>query len=223
MVYLVSSMTLYFVLAIIIHRCLLEFTRDQVKNAHRISNPGCYATGAQMALYPLVAQMDAHCSPTVFGVSGYSGAGTKPSPKNDPTYLKDNLIPYSLTNHIHEREVSHRLGRPIAFVPHVASWFQGISLTVSIPLAKSMTSQEILELFEEQYTGEKLVRIEKTGIPVVRDISGKHGVTLGGFQVDTTGRRAVIISNIDNLLKGAATQAIQVSVTMPRLGMQAIC
>ncbi|KAI9596153.1 Aspartate/glutamate/uridylate kinase [Syncephalis fuscata] len=188
---------------------LPEFTRDQVKDAKRISNPGCYATGAQMALYPLLAQMDANCCPTVFGVSGYSGAGTKPSPKNDPAYLKDNLIPYSLTNHIHEHEVSHRLGRPIAFIPHVASWFQGISLTVHVPLAKSMTSNEVLGLFEEQYAGEKLVCVEKMGIPVVRDISGKHGVRLGGFQVDASGRRAVIISNIDNLLKGAATQAVQ--------------
>ncbi|RKP26798.1 Aspartate/glutamate/uridylate kinase, partial [Syncephalis pseudoplumigaleata] len=188
---------------------LPEFTREQVHHARRISNPGCYATGAQMALHPLLSHMDAHSMPTVFGVSGYSGAGTKPSPKNDPAYLKDNLIPYSLTNHIHEREVSHRLGRPIAFMPHVASWFQGISLTVHVPLAKSMTSQDVLQQFEAQYAGEPLVRLEKTGVPVVRDISGKHGVTLGGFQVDATGRRAVIVATIDNLLKGAATQAVQ--------------
>jgi N-acetyl-gamma-glutamyl-phosphate reductase/acetylglutamate kinase len=164
-----------------------------------------------MALRPLVPYMDPHAMPTVFGVSGYSGAGTKPSPKNDVAYLKDNLIPYSLTNHIHEREVSHHIGRPIAFMPHVASWFQGISLTVHVPLAKTMTSDQVIELFEEQYAKEPLVKIVKTGDTVVRDISGKHGVRLGGFQVDATGRRVVIISTIDNLLKGAATQALQVS------------
>lgn len=64
--------------------------------------------------------------PTIFGVSGYSGAGTKPSPKNDVSLLTDNLIPYSLTDHVHEKEISTQLGVQVAFVPHVAVWFQGI-------------------------------------------------------------------------------------------------
>ena len=70
--------------------------REALRTATRISNPGCYATGSQLAIAPLVPYVSS--PPTVFGVSGYSGAGTKPSPKNDVNYLKDNLIPYSLTN-----------------------------------------------------------------------------------------------------------------------------
>ena len=103
-------------------------SRETLTKASRISNPGCYATAAQIAIAPLVPYLTG--SPTVFGVSGYSGAGTKPSPKNDVSQLKDNLMPYSLTDHIHEREIGTQLGVPVAFVPHVAVWFQGIHDTI---------------------------------------------------------------------------------------------
>lgn len=188
---------------------LPEFNRDNIKGATRIANPGCYATGAQMSLRPLVSLFDKHAAPTVFGVSGYSGAGTKPSPKNDPEFLRDNLIPYSLTNHIHEREVSYQLGTAVNFIPHVASWFQGIALTVNVPLNKTMTSNDIKSVFEEFYQGEQLVKVLESGEPLVRDNAGKHYVRIGGFNVHPEGRRAVITTTIDNLLKGAATQAVQ--------------
>lgn len=188
---------------------LPEFNRENIKGATRIANPGCYATGAQISLRPLVPFLDKHSAPTVFGVSGYSGAGTKPSNKNDPAYLKDNIVPYSLTNHIHEREVSYQLGTPVNFIPHVASWFQGIALTVNVPLSKTMTSQDIKSAFEEFYQGEQLVQVLESGEPLVRDNAGKHFVRVGGFNVHPDGRRAVITTTIDNLLKGAATQAVQ--------------
>ena len=131
--------------------------RSEVSQSKRISNPGCYATGSQLAIAPLVPYIDGQV--TVFGVSGYSGAGTKPSPQNDPANLKDNLLPYSLTGHIHEREISHHLGVPVAFIPHVASWFRGISLTVSIPLNKEFSSRDIRQIYQDRYAGEKLVKI----------------------------------------------------------------
>ena len=186
-------------------------SRKNIRDAKRISNPGCYATGSQLAIAPLLQLLDRDQMPTIFGISGYSGAGTKPSPKNDPTRLKDNLIPYSLTGHIHEREVSAKLGVQVGFMPHVASWFQGITLTVSIPLAPwtKLDHDSLSSHFKEFYRGEKLIEI-LDDIPEVRDISGKHGVRLGGFVVSKDGKRAVIVSNIDNLLKGAATQAVQV-------------
>ena len=101
--------------------------RSKISQATRISNPGCYATAAQVGLAPLVEFFGGQ--PTVFGVSGYSGAGTKPSPKNDVKHLTNNLIPYSLTDHIHEREISKQLGKDVAFIPHVAVWFQGIHVS----------------------------------------------------------------------------------------------
>lgn len=181
--------------------------RDTIAGAKKISNPGCYATAAQLAIAPLKNHIDG--LPTVFGVSGYSGAGTKPSKKNDVEYLRDNLVPYSLTDHIHEKEVSAQLGHPVAFVPHVAQWFQGISATVSIPIKqKSLSSRDIRNIYQERYAGEYLIKVSGEP-PVVRDIGGKHGSVVGGFAVNSAQDRVVVVATIDNLLKGAATQCLQ--------------
>src|SRR5512142_396156 len=87
---------------------LPELTRKAYKGEKRISNPGCYATAMQLAIAPLKDLLAA--PPVCFGVSGYSGAGTTPSDKNDPDKLRDNLMPYALTGHMHEKEASFRLG-----------------------------------------------------------------------------------------------------------------
>lgn len=181
--------------------------RTAIAQAKKISNPGCYATAAQVAIAPLVDYIAG--VPTVFGVSGYSGAGTKPSQKNDVEYLANNLVPYSLTDHIHEREVSSQLGTSVAFIPHVAQWFQGISATVSIPIKpKSLTAREVRNIYQERYQGEQLISVSGEA-PVVKDISGKHGVVVGGFAVNSAEDRVVVVATIDNLLKGAATQCLQ--------------
>lgn len=180
--------------------------RANIAKAKRIANPGCYATAAQIGIAPLLEFLGGQ--PTVFGVSGYSGAGTKPSPKNDVENLRDNFIPYSLTDHIHEREISSQLGTDVAFIPHVASWFQGIHQTISIPLNREMTSRDIRNIYQERYAGEKLIKV--TGeAPSVKTISGKHGVEVGGFGVHSSGKRVVVCAAIDNLLKGAATQCLR--------------
>ncbi|KAI8686253.1 Semialdhyde-dh domain-containing protein [Fusarium keratoplasticum] len=180
--------------------------RSNITQSTRISNPGCFATGSQLAIAPLLEHIEGQ--PVVFGVSGYSGAGTKPSPKNDVNLLKDNLIPYSLTGHIHEGEISRHLGTPVAFIPHVVSWFQGIHLTVNIPLNKTMTSRDIRQLYQDRYAGEKLIKVVGEA-PLVKDISKKHGVEIGGFAVDKTGKRVIVCATIDNLNKGASTQCLQ--------------
>ncbi|KAK4634910.1 hypothetical protein CLAFUW4_00682 [Fulvia fulva] len=183
--------------------------RNKIASATRISNPGCYATAAQLGIAPLVPHLAAApANPTVFGVSGYSGAGTKPSPKNDVQVLTDNLIAYSLTDHIHEREISTQLGREIGFIPHVAVWFQGIHHTISLPLAEKMASRDVRQLYQDRYDKEKLIKITGES-PQVKHIAGKHGVEIGGFAVHSSGKRAVINVTIDNLLKGAATQCLQ--------------
>jgi len=180
--------------------------RSDIAKATRISNPGCYATAAQLGLAPLSEFIGA--APTVFGVSGYSGAGTKPSPKNDVENLTGQIIPYSLTDHIHEREISNQLGLEVGFIPHVAPWFQGIHHTISIPLNKSMTSRDIRQIYQERYAGERLVKVSGEP-PSVKAISGKHGVEMGGFGVHSSGKRVVVCVTIDNLLKGAATQCLR--------------
>ncbi|KAL6710843.1 hypothetical protein ACN47E_007900 [Coniothyrium glycines] len=180
--------------------------RSKLANANRVANPGCYATAAQLGIAPLLDFIGGQ--PTVFGVSGYSGAGTKPSPKNDVNNLTNNLIPYSLTDHIHEKEISRQLGTEVAFIPHVAVWFQGITHTISIPLSRTMTSRDIRNIYQDRYAGEKLVKIVGES-PLVKNISGKHGVEIGGFAVHSSGKRVVVNATIDNLLKGAATQCLQ--------------
>lgn len=180
--------------------------RSTIAKATRISNPGCYATAAQIGIAPLVPYLGGQ--PTVFGVSGYSGAGTKPSPKNDVANLTNNIIPYSLTDHIHEKEISAQLQTEIAFIPHVAVWFQGIHHAISIPLREEMSSRDIRALYQDRYAGEKLVRVIGEP-PLVKNIAGRHGVEVGGFAVHSSGKRVVICATIDNLLKGAATQCLR--------------
>jgi len=206
-------------------------------SARRISNPGCYATGSQAALLPLLprfAGMRADGSPDsaasaritwlpsakphIFGVSGYSGAGTTPSDKNDPARLRDNLLAYALTGHIHEREIGFHTGVDVAFMPHVAPFFQGIHLTVTGHVAPGpgVSGPEVAARFASFYSGQPLMTVlgnGKDGKVIMPDVAshgtGRHGVTMGGFTYDASSGRVVLVSVIDNLLKGAATQALQ--------------
>ncbi len=179
----------------------------EIAGAKRIANPGCYATGMQLGLAPIIDQLAEAAA--VFGVSGYSGAGTTPSRNNNPENLKDNLIPYALSDHIHEREVSRTLAQPVRFSPHVASFFRGIQLTISGKLSAPRSAQELEDSFRAFYKHKQLINISST-IPEVRDAAGKHGLQIGGFTVSATEPgHFVLVVTLDNLLKGAATQAIQ--------------
>lgn len=180
--------------------------REAIAGARRISNPGCYATAGQLAIAPMrgLIQGDAH----VFGVSGYSGAGTTPSRKNDTEALADNLMPYSLTGHIHEREMARHMGEGVRFTPHVAEFFRGIVATTHLTLNEPMTREALMARYRDAYAGETLIKVTD-GIPEVRDGANQPGAVIGGFGLDESGRKAVIVSTLDNLLKGAATQAMQ--------------
>ncbi|HNR92754.1 MAG TPA: N-acetyl-gamma-glutamyl-phosphate reductase [Dokdonella sp.] len=185
---------------------LPELTRGQYRGQRRIANPGCYATAMQLAIAPLAGCLAG--PPQCFGVSGYSGAGTTPSDKNDIAKLRDNLMPYALVDHLHEREVSRQLGLPVEFIPHVAPHFRGITMTVNLWLQEPMTREAIRGRYVERYADEPLVAVVDDA-PWVSRIAGRHGVEIGGFAVAPGGRRVVIVATLDNLLKGAATQAMQ--------------
>ncbi len=188
------------------HYGLPELMRDEAPGKTRISNPGCYATAMQLAIAPAVELL---CGPpSCFGVSGYSGAGTRPSQRNDPAVLADNLLPYMPVGHVHEREVSYRLGRAVQFVPHVAGFFRGISMTVMLPLTSPVSRKELSARYREWFGAEPLLRLSDE-IPRVADNSGQHHATVGGWQVSDDGGHAVVFATLDNLLKGAATQALQ--------------
>ncbi|WP_337053581.1 N-acetyl-gamma-glutamyl-phosphate reductase [Pseudoxanthomonas sp. USHLN014] len=185
---------------------LPELTRGAYAGQKHISNPGCYATAMQLAIAPLLDQLAG--PPQCFGVSGYSGAGTTPSDKNNPALLADNLMPYSLTDHMHEREVSAHLGVPVEFMPHVAPHFRGITMTVNLWLQQPMTREAIKARYQARYAGEPLIEVVDDA-PWVSRIAGRHGVQIGGFTLAPGGKRVVVVSTLDNLLKGAATQAMQ--------------
>lgn len=171
-----------------------------------ISNPGCYATAMQLAIAPLKKQLSAaaHC----FGISGYSGAGTSPSTTNQPENLQHNIIPYQLVEHLHEKEVSCQLDLAVSFTPHVADFFRGITMTVQLHLKQPITESSAFKLYHEFYLNQPFVKCQQA-IPSLRQVTKTHCCLIGGFKVSEDGRRLTIISCLDNLLKGAASQAIQ--------------
>jgi len=193
----------------------------------RISNPGCFATSTQLLVAPLLKYLKPGVAPTIFGLSGYSGAGTVAGASNPdgmpttvakvtPDSLGGGIRPYALTDHIHEREAGRHLssllppgeGMKVAFVPTVAPWFSGILSVLSMPLNGKITARDVKALYEDKYGGEKLVRVMKE-VPELKNFQGKHGWVVGGFQVHSEGDRVVIVGGLDNLLKGAATQCLQ--------------
>ncbi len=169
-----------------------------------IANPGCYATAAQLGLLPILDYIDS--PPSIFGVSGYSGAGSKPSENNDPERLANNLKAYKLIGHIHETEVSHVLGKPVHFMPHVAEFFRGIHLTLSVQLSKKINEEQIEFCYKHYYQGFELIKVSHK-IPEVQLVQNTHNVLIGGFTLKD--KHLVLCVCIDNLLKGAATQAVQ--------------
>lgn len=184
---------------------LPEINRARLHDATRIANPGCYATAAALVIKPVADRLAAEAH--AFGVSGYSGAGATPSPRNDPEALHDNVMPYLLVGHGHEGEIRRHAG-PVFLLPHVAPFFRGITMTISLGLSRSLTVAELRAVYERAYEGEPLIRV--TGeIPLVRDAVNRPHATIGGFAVDPSGRHAVVVSTLDNLLKGAASQAVQ--------------
>lgn len=185
---------------------LPELRREKIAGARRIANPGCYATAMQVVINPFTDLIEGN--PTVFGVSGYSGAGTKPSPRNDPANLADNLIPYSLTGHNHEREGTRYLGHTVRFMPHVHPAFRGLLVTCHIPLARSVSLAESVDRLLRAYEDEPLVNVQDD-VPELRDGADILGVVLGGATVTDDGLGLTVVAVEDNLLKGAAVQAVQ--------------
>jgi N-acetyl-gamma-glutamyl-phosphate reductase len=185
---------------------LPELTCNKYRREKRISNPGCYATAMQLAIAPMRELLAGPVQ--CFGVSGYSGAGTTPSDKNDPDKLRDNLMPYALTGHVHEREATRQLGNPVQFMPHVAGHFRGLTVTANLPLTEATDIESVRKRYRDFYTGEPLVEITDEA-PWVSAIAGRHGAVIGGFTLSEDGKRLVVVAVLDNLLKGAATQALQ--------------
>jgi N-acetyl-gamma-glutamyl-phosphate reductase common form len=172
----------------------------------KISNPGCYASAMQFMLAPLKKILVGPVH--LYGISGYSGAGATPNRRNDKEALKDNILPYSLVSHLHEQEVKAHSYPDILFTPHVGNFFRGIMMTGNFILSEPMLPEEIYNLFISYYDQKPLISIQQT-LPNMQDVQNTSNVIIGGFAVDKEINRLTFCCALDNLLKGAATQAVQ--------------
>ncbi len=185
-----------------------ELHTERLSGATRIANPGCYATAIQLALAPILDHLAS--TPHCFGVSGYTGAGTSPSDKNDAETLATGILPYTLAAHTHEREVTRHLARDIRFAPAVAGYPRGITLTALIDLEEPRTKVELEHIYASHYQDHPLIHIDTTAMPRVQSVVHTNSAHIGGITIDPEyPTRAAVVCVLDNLLKGAASQAIQ--------------
>lgn len=195
---------------------LCELYRDKIQSAQLVGNPGCYTTCSITALYPIAAAgvADNH-SIIIDAKSGVTGAGRGLSLPNMFCECTETMKAYKVAVHRHtseiEQEVSHAAGEEImlSFTPHLAPMKRGIFATCYINLKEKITTTELVEIYKKFYKGEKFIRIYDAGeLPELKHIVGSNYVGIG-MVVDERLGRAVIISCLDNLIKGAAGQAVQ--------------
>lgn len=191
-----------------------ELHRDAIRAARLVANPGCYSTSIILALAPLVRAgvVDLDCGIICDAKSGVSGAGKAPTAKTHFMYAADNLSAYSVFGHRHTGELLEQLGLTagqIQFTPHLLPIPRGILSTIYVRLRQFMETSEISELFTEFYQGSPLVRLHKTPqLPQIQHVVRTNFCDLG-FALAEDGKRLIVVSCLDNLLKGAAGQAVQ--------------
>lgn len=193
---------------------LPEFYRDKIRGARLVSNPGCYPTAANLAIRPLV---DAQVVDRGRGIvcdakSGISGAGRKPSLKTSFCEVTGNFSAYGFLEHRHVPEVLQNSGvgeREFTFTAHLLPVDRGILETIYLRTERIEKAVDLLAVYEEAYANEPFVRLYAPGkLPDLRAVQHSNFCDIG-FVFDAEGQRATIVVAIDNLLKGAAGQAVQ--------------
>lgn len=193
---------------------LPEFYRDRISSARLVSNPGCYPTAANLALRPLT---EAEVIDRTRGIvcdakSGVSGAGQKPTLKNSFCEVTENFSAYSILEHRHVPEVLQNscLGeREFTFTAHLIPIARGILETIYVRFQRIEQAIDLLNIYEERYAGEPFVRLYAPGkVPNVHAVQHTNYCDIG-FVFDAASKRGVIVSAIDNLVKGASGQAVQ--------------
>ncbi len=195
---------------------LCELYRDKIKGARLIGNPGCYTTCSITGLYPIVHSGYADNSSIIIDAkSGVTGAGRGLKLPNLFCECTETMKAYKVATHRHtseiEQELSHAAGENIilSFTPHLAPMKRGIFATCYINLREKKTTEELVALYKAFYKDEQFITVYDAGsLPEVKHVSGSNRVGIG-IVVDERLNRAVIISCLDNLIKGAAGQAIQ--------------
>ena len=195
---------------------LCEINREDVKNARLVANPGCYTTCSILTAYPLAKEglidMD---TLIVEAKSGTSGAGRGAKVQNLFCEVNENMKAYGVTTHRHTPEIEEQLGyaagKPVMinFTPHLVPMNRGILATEYASLTEDVTAEEVKKIYQKYYGEEYFIRLLEPGVcPETKWVEGSNYVDIG-FQIDVRTKRIVMMGAIDNLVKGAAGQAVQ--------------
>ena len=195
---------------------LCEINREDVKKARLVANPGCYTTCSILTCYPLVKEgiIDPNTI-IVDAKSGTSGAGRGAKVDNLFCEVNENMKAYGVANHRHTPEIEEQLGYAcgekitINFTPHLVPMNRGILATAYASLKKDVTYEEVKAIYDKYYADEKFVRVlEKDVCPQTKWVEGSNYVDVN-FKIDPRTNRIIMMGAIDNLVKGAAGQAVQ--------------
>ena len=195
---------------------LCEINRDKVKGARLIANPGCYTTCSILTAYPLVKEGLIDPDTLIIDAkSGTSGAGRGAKLPNLFCEVNENMKAYGVTNHRHTPEIEEQLGYAagkeimVNFTPHLVPMNRGILVTAYAKLVKDVSYEDIKAVYDKYYGKERFVRVLEKGVcPETRWVEGSNYVDVN-FVIDPRTKRVVVMGAMDNLVKGAAGQAVQ--------------
>lgn len=195
---------------------LSEWNKEKIKEARIIANPGCYSTATLLGLAPVVKESLIDPNMIIIDAkSGASGAGRSVSKSLLFSEINENFRIYKVNEHQHIPEIEQQLNiwndevSPISFNTHLLPITRGIMATIYVKLNNNMSTENLIDLYNEQYDRHPFVRIRQKGnFPSVKEVSGSNYCDIG-LHVDERTGRLTIVSVIDNLMKGAAGQAVQ--------------
>ncbi len=193
---------------------LPEIHKNAIKNAQLIANPGCYPTAAILALAPLYATDQIFSESVIIDAkSGITGAGIKASGTTHFSNVNENFLAYGLTNHRHTIEIEEQLGHlkqeeiNVQFTPHLLPLDRGILATAYATPKGEITQAQLRSIYKDYYNGQPFVRL-RDDLPTLKDVRGSNYCDIH-VAYDQRTHRIIAIATIDNLAKGAASQAIQ--------------
>lgn len=195
---------------------LCEINREDVKNARLVANPGCYTTCSILTVYPLAKEGIIDMSTLIIDAkSGTSGAGRSAKVANLFCEVNENMKAYGVATHRHTPEIEEQLGYAsgekvvLNFTPHLVPMNRGILATEYAKLTKDVTYDEVKAIYDKYYANEKFIRVlEKDVCPETKWVEGSNYVDIN-FKIDPRTNRIIMMGAIDNLVKGAAGQAVQ--------------
>lgn len=189
---------------------LPEHYRPDVRQAALVANPGCYPTAALLALLPLAKAglLDTDAGVVIDAKSGLSGAGRAPT---DRTHFSENhgsVAAYGVFGHRHAAEMEQELGAAVTFVPHLVPLDRGILETIYVKVAAGTSADRIADAYRAAYDDEPFVRLTGEALPEIKHVAWTNFCDIG-WRLESGSRRLVIVACLDNLMKGAAGQALQ--------------